>query len=149
MSRIFATVAVCSALAAAAAVAAAVAATPAQAAQSQAARTGGARLAAGSYELDGVHAICLVADGTWYGEDFHGWGGDWMVGSNGQTAIFGNYASGAGNDSMVVRKGVVQWSEWSDGLTSQAFLRGPFTALSGKCAPPAKSNPPGHLNPMD
>lgn len=110
---------------------------------------GAAALAPGSYEVDGVHAICLKSDGTWYGEDFHGWGGDWMLGLNGQTAIFGNYSSGAGNDSMVVKKGVVQWSEWSDSLNTQSFLRGAFTFLKTACGPPARSSPPGHQNPTD
>ncbi len=103
----------------------------------------------GSYNLDGVHSICLVTGGTWYGEDFKGWGGDWMVGVGGDEAIFGNYASGAGNDSMLVRKRVVQWTEWNDSLQTQSYLSGPFTFITAKCSPAPTAASPGNKNPAD
>ena len=99
-----------------------------------------ASLAAGNYEVDGIQQICLVSDGTWYGETFHAWGGHWLAGPTRDdgTLIFGNYNSGAGNDSMVVEgTRSVDWTEWSDDGTFGTFIDGTFAKIRGPCTPPA------------
>jgi hypothetical protein len=71
---------------------------------------------AGLYEIAGIQEICLQSAGTWYSPTFSNWGGDWLV-SGKDTHIFGNYNSGAGNDSIVIKGKAVSWTEWSDDLT--------------------------------
>ncbi len=110
-----------------------------------------ASLAPGNYEVAGIQQICLVAGGTWYGETFGPWGGNWFAGPTRDdgTIIFGNYASGAGNDSMVVKgHSSVDWTEWQDNLSFQNFVDGTFAKIPGACTPPAARINRTH-NPQD
>src|SRR5665213_2531004 len=105
----------------------------------------------GHYSLGGIQNICLVSNGTWYGETFANWGGHWQAGptTEDSTLIYGNFSSGAGNDAMVVSLGAVKhadWTEWVDNTTG-SFLDITVTRLAGKCAPPA-TRINGHNNPM-
>ncbi|MEO8927565.1 MAG: hypothetical protein ABI306_10435 [Caulobacteraceae bacterium] len=106
-----------------------------------------ATLRPGNYVIAGVQPICLIRGGTWYGESY-AFNGRWIAGPTGQTAIFGNYNTGAGNDSMVVTVGAVLWTEWSDDLSYQNIVTGTVTRISGRCTIPAVAKP-GHRNPMD
>ncbi len=108
-----------------------------------------AALPAGSYSLQGVQRICLRANGTWYGESFGPWSGRYGAGPTGQIALFGNYKGGRGNDSIVIRNGSSQWTEWTDSLSFSKFLVGAFTRVKATCAPPAVEAAPGHDDPMD
>ncbi len=119
----------------------------------------------GNYEVDGSQQICLVAGGTWYGETFPSWGGDWRVGpvggggDLGDTFIWGNYASGAGNDSMVVSGTKVAWTEWRDDESFTNVLFGSFVLIKSGSKPAPCTAPdapvggaapraPGHENPQ-
>jgi hypothetical protein len=101
-------------------------------------------LSPGSYLVDGIQDICIVSGGTWYGEDFAAWGGV-VIGTN----VFGNYAAGAGNDSMVVKHGNVNWTEWRDDLSLTTVLKGTFVKTSTTCTPPPTTRSTTHKNPMD
>jgi hypothetical protein len=71
----------------------------------------------GLYEIEGIQEICLQAAGTWYSPTFSGWGGTWQNVTNGveaSTIVRGNYASGAGNDSIAIKRGAAGWDEWRD-----------------------------------
>lgn len=110
---------------------------------------------AGNYMAGGIQPICLVADGTWYGEVFPGWHGTWGTGPTKDDAfvLHGNYAAGGGafgtgNDAMVIQGQTVDWTEWRDDESFQNFIDSSFTRIKGKCTPPAaRANP--HPNPMD
>lgn len=104
----------------------------------------------GNYSVGGGQQICLVSDGTWYGETYSGWGGMWGAGPTKEdaTLLHGNYASGAGNDAMVIRGKTVDWTEWQDDESYQSFLDTTFTKIKGPCSPPAaRANV--HHNPTD
>ncbi len=92
----------------------------------------------GLYDIAGLQQICLVADHTWYGTTFSGWGGGWRSGMTG-TNLYGNYDSGAGNDSIVLgvdNTGI--WEEWRDDGSFQNFIRTATLTYIGKdCPPPA------------
>lgn len=78
----------------------------------------------GLYEIDGIQEICLLSNGTWFSPTFSGWGGTWenntATGALAKTLIRGNYASGAGNDSIIVKRSVAGWNEWRDSETYAA-----------------------------
>ncbi len=111
-----------------------------------------AAIGPGQYSVAGIQQICLVSGGTWYGTTFSGWGGAWqqvLVGSKLYTHIYGNYAGGVGNDSMVFKgasKG--NWTEWRDDLSFQTVLN-PVTISFVKpvCDPPALKAQGGSANP--
>jgi hypothetical protein len=73
----------------------------------------------GQYDVGGIQQICLTSSGTWYGTTYSAWGGGYYV-SGYKTFIYGNFWSGAGNDSMVFYKnnrGL--WTEWTDDMSYQ------------------------------
>jgi hypothetical protein len=105
----------------------------------------------GDYSLGGIQSICLKKNGTWYGESFGPWSGQWKAGPTREdsTLIYGNYASGAGNDTLVVSGGgSTDWNEWRDDLSFQNFLEITVTRTSGTCSAPA-ARVTTHKNPMD
>jgi hypothetical protein len=108
-----------------------------------------AGLKPGSYSLGGIQDICLQAGGTWYGEDFAAWGGDYLLGSNGETVIFGNYNSGAGNDSIIVKKTSGTWNEWADDLSYTFYEAVTVSKNSKTCTPPPVSNKKQQNNPSE
>jgi hypothetical protein len=75
-----------------------------------------AAIHAGLYNADGLQEICLASNGTWSSPTFGSWGGLWTVVNN-NAHIYGNYASGAGNDSIVVHGTHGTWTEWRDDLS--------------------------------
>ncbi len=75
-----------------------------------------AKFKSGAYSANGYQTICLYTDGTWNSTTYANWGGEWSnAGSIGH--VFGNYNSGAGNDSMVEKGKGGSWTEWSDSLS--------------------------------
>ncbi|MGI9169717.1 MAG: hypothetical protein ACR2FH_05995 [Caulobacteraceae bacterium] len=108
----------------------------------------------GNYSINGQQNICLKADGTWFGETFSGWGGQWKLTGlrEDATVIYGNYASGVGNDTMVVTQNRnVDWTEWRDDLSFSNFVDGTVTKIHGHCTGPAAALPANSArhNPMD
>jgi hypothetical protein len=104
----------------------------------------------GNYNFAGLQQICLVSGGTWYGETYPSWSGTWGAGPTKEdaTIMHGNYNSGAGNDSMVVTGGSVDWTEWSDDESFQNFIDSTVSRIPGKCtAPDARATT--KKNPMD
>jgi hypothetical protein len=96
----------------------------------------------GQYEVAGIQQICLTSSNTWYGVTFSGWGGAWQdvpFGSSYNTHIYGNYSAGAGNDSMVFKKGKKgTWTEWRDDLSFQTVIApATLTFVKTNCDPPA------------
>lgn len=109
-----------------------------------------AAIGPGQYSVAGIQQICLVGDGTWYGTTFSGWGGAWqIVGKNAH--IYGNYAAGVGNDSMVFKKkdGTGSWTEWRDDLSFQTVISPTsITFVKDVCDPPALKAQGGKANPQ-
>ncbi len=108
-------------------------------------------LAPGNYSLGGIQPICLVRDGTWYGERFAGWGGRWSAGpvSEDATLIYGTYNRGFGNDTMVVgSQGALDWTEFLDNGRLVKFIDSKVTRIRGACSRPAVSVSP-QANPTD
>jgi hypothetical protein len=105
-----------------------------------------AGLTAGLYNADGLQQICLQSAGTWYSPTFGAWGGLWVV-TGADTHIFGNYNSGAGNDSIVVKGKKGTWTEWSDDLTYYNPIDPITFTKIGTCTDAAKSQPAGKGNP--
>ncbi|MEO8927566.1 MAG: hypothetical protein ABI306_10440 [Caulobacteraceae bacterium] len=94
--------------------------------------------------MDGLQQICIKSDGTWYGESAGPWSGHWKAGSTAEEIlIFGGSSAGYYNDSMVVRHGSLQWTEWADDLSYGTFNAGPFVRTGAICGPPATSIVPG------
>jgi len=98
-------------------------------------------LSPGHYSLSGIQSICLQADGNWYGTTFANWGGHWIVltlGTVKTTYIYGNYLSGAGNDSLVVL-GLhnSKWTEWRDDLTFETVIHNVTVTKLSKFCPAA------------
>lgn len=92
-------------------------------------------LTPGQYKI-GDQTICLKGGTTkylkWYSPSYAGWGGRWK-GKN----IFGNYDSGAGNDTLHVDSGKALWFEWRDDLSTRKISSGvPFIFVKLKCDPP-------------
>lgn len=104
----------------------------------------------GNYSIGGIQSICLVSDGSWYGETFSGWGGFYQAGPtrDDATVLEGTYNSGAGEDSMILTKKSVDWTEFHSDRTFIAFIDGTVTKIKGKCSPPA-AQANSHKNPMD
>jgi hypothetical protein len=112
----------------------------------------GGGLRPGNYEIGGIQQVCLVGDGTWYGETFANWGGNWFAGPTTEdgTLIFGHSDAGASSDSLVVSKGTADWMEWDTNTAFQEFLdNASVKGIPGKCTPPATKAPSGHHHPMD
>jgi hypothetical protein len=103
----------------------------------------------GSYSLSGIQDICLESSGAWYGEEFPDWGGLYTLGSDGQTVIFGNYNSGAGNDSILVKKSAGTWDEWADDLSYSNYETITVTKTSKTCTPPPEANKKVRKNPSE
>lgn len=103
----------------------------------------------GEYSIGGYQQICIVADGSWYGTTFPDWGGLWIYDADTKTtSVFGNYASGAGNDSMAIKAGSANWTEWRDDQGFQMFVtKLTFTKLSNRCSAQAVGLPP-RSNPL-
>lgn len=111
-----------------------------------------AAIGPGQYDVGGLQQICLVSGGTWYGVTFSGWGGAWTqvtVGTKVTTHIYGNYAAGVGNDSIVAKGKSASWTEWRDDLSFQNVLNPTsFTLVKKTCdAAPLKAQG-GKANPM-
>ncbi len=104
-----------------------------------------AGLKPGLYTLVGnaTQSICLETGGTWYSPTYAGWSGQWLVSADGNAHIFGNYNSGAGNDSIVIGKSK-SWTEWSDDLTA-VYISDPITfTKAGKCVTGPTAAPAGN-----
>lgn len=102
----------------------------------------------GLYEIDGIQEICLQAAGTWYSPTFSGWGGYWEIVTGGKfakTELHGNYASGAGNDSILVKGKTASWNEWRDSETYMNYLDPVTFSLIGTCSA-ASWHKPAHAN---
>jgi len=107
----------------------------------------------GLWSANGIQEICLVSDGSWYSPSFGSWGGVWVaqtfLGTETGTLV-GNYNSGAGNDSMVIKKSKFTWNEWHDAgdyynLAGSGYV---WSYLGSSCGAPAKG-PNKHANPME
>ena len=100
-----------------------------------------AAIGPGQWTLGGFQQLCLTASGTWYSTTFSGWSGAW--GTYGKNVhIYGNYAAGAGNDSMVFNKKGTKgsWTEWRDDLSFQTVISPTtLTFTKADCDPPAAS----------
>jgi hypothetical protein len=102
-----------------------------------------AAIGPGQWNLAGFQQICLTSGGTWYATTFSGWGGAWGT-YGGKVHIYGNYASGAGNDSMVFNKKGTKgsWTEWRDDLSFHTvFSPTTLTFVKADCDPPAVAVP--------
>jgi hypothetical protein len=107
----------------------------------------------GLWSANGIQEICLKSDGTWYSPTFGSWGGVWLkqtVTGLETGTLVGNYNSGAGNDSMVIKRSVFTWNEWSDDLSyvNLAGVGYVWSYLGSSCGAPA-TGPNKHANPMD
>jgi len=106
----------------------------------------------GEYSISGIQNICLKSDGTWYSTTFSNWAGHWEI-TNRKLYVYGNYADGVGNDSMVFKKNGEAgfWTEWRDGLPAVATFRDQvLTLVNSVCAAPAMApNGAATGNPMD
>jgi hypothetical protein len=103
---------------------------------------------AGSYLISNIQTICIVADGTWHGESFTPWDGQWtMVGKT--LLMRGNYT--AGNDAMNFNGSTKNgyngdWQEWHDDQ-SYEYAQAATLVYQGACtaavaqAATAQSNP--------
>jgi hypothetical protein len=103
----------------------------------------------GQYDITGKQQICLLDNGTWYGVTFGGWGGHYKVKSS-KTFIYGNYADGVGNDSMVFfenDKG--SWTEWRDDFSHETVTRDHIRMVKSECDPPAAAAQGGPMNPQE
>jgi len=109
-----------------------------------------AALKPGNYNIAGIQQICLVSDGSWYGETFPSWGGFWMAGptKDDGTVLEGTYNSGAGEDSMVLTSKSVDWTEFHNDRTFVAFIDSTVARIPGKCSAPA-TRATTKKNPMD
>jgi hypothetical protein len=109
-----------------------------------------AALAPGNYNIAGIQQICLVSDGSWYGETFPSWGGFWKPGPTVEdgTVLEGTYNSGAGEDAMVLTARTVDWTEFHNDRTFINFVDGTVARIRGKCTAPAASVT-HRKNPMD
>jgi hypothetical protein len=104
----------------------------------------------GLYLINGGQEICLASNGTWTSPTFSGWGGTWAVvnGKLAKTIIRGNYASGAGNDSISVKGKNAAWDEWRD-TESYTYYADPvaFSYLGSSCGAAHKVNHVNKSNP--
>ena len=114
-----------------------------------------ARLGTGFFNLYDAAWACLKDDGTWYSPYFPGMGGRWRETHN-RMYLYGNYADGAGNDSMVFSNDHPEdtlhnpgtWIEWRDDMSwytvaAKAYiykLDSVCPELIGPVAPP-RANP--------
>jgi hypothetical protein len=98
----------------------------------------------GQYVIGGFRNICLVADGTWYGTDYH-FSGHWVnaPGANVRGMIDGNYQYvgaywGYMNDTITVRGGVADWYDYSDDNAYNITYAGTsFARVKTRCDAPA------------
>jgi hypothetical protein len=104
-----------------------------------------AGLKPGLYEIDGIQEICLLNGGTWFSPTFSGWGGTWLnnttTGALAKSLIRGNYASGAGNDSIIVKRGHAGWNEWRDTESYTADLDPVTWSKIGTCSAATRHHP--------
>jgi hypothetical protein len=102
----------------------------------------------GLYQIASGQELCLQAAGTWYSTTFSGWGGTWQnvpKGLEATTIIRGNYASGAGNDSIAVKKGLAGWDEWRDDESYTFYANAATWVNVGSCTD-ARRHQPSHVN---
>ena len=97
-----------------------------------------ANLKPGQYDVGGLEQICLVNDGTWYSPTFPSWHGLWqIVGNEDKAIIFGHFDDGLGDvgeDSMILEKGGLDWTEWPDDFSYTLFLDDtPITRVKKTC----------------
>ena len=97
-------------------------------------------LTPGQWSLGGIQQICVTSSNTWYGTTFAAWHGAWRF-DGGLMMLYGNYASGAGNDSITVGGlNVADWVEWRDDLSFQTVVDDvQITFVKTVCDPPAAS----------
>ncbi len=114
-----------------------------------------ANLKPGQYDLGGVQQICLVDDGTWYSPTFYHWRGRWQTRDDDEKAIiFGHFddeIGDVGEDSMIFRKGVLDWTEWESQFAYYDFYDDvAITRVQKTCDPesPPRGRLPGHKTPM-
>ena len=78
----------------------------------------GKPLTPGEWSLGGIQDICLESNGSWYYTTYSGLPGGWEVTGDKdvQTIIYGGtFASGAGEDSIVVgKKNFADWTEFGN-----------------------------------
>jgi len=103
-----------------------------------------AGLRPGQYDVDGLEQICLIDDGTWYSPTFYHWRGRWqLIGNEDKFIIYGHYddeAGDVGEDSMILEKDGLDWTEWSDDFTDDLFLDDvPLTRVKKKCDPESQA----------
>ena len=90
----------------------------------------------GLYQIGGIQDLCLQSAGTWYSTTFSGWGGTWLNipgGAEATTIVRGNYASGAGNDSIAIKRGAAGWDEWRDDESVQFYGNAETWVKIGSC----------------
>jgi hypothetical protein len=109
-----------------------------------------AALRPGNYSIAGIQSICLVSDGSWYGETFSSWGGFWKAGPtrDDATVLEGTYNSGAGEDTMVLTAKSVDWTEFHNDRTFVAFVDSTVSRIRGACTAPA-AMATNRKNPID
>jgi hypothetical protein len=94
----------------------------------------------------GAQDVCFLANGTWFGTTFPGWGGRWfqkgnnLAGNGDRVRIAGNYAAGVGNDSaeldfVNVRLMTGPWTEWRNAFPFLLWARLTATRI-GVCQGP-------------
>ena len=109
-----------------------------------------AAIGPGQWSLGGLAQICLQSNGSWYGTSFSPWGGHWKVGPK-NVHIYGNYSSGAGNDSIVSNKKLTRanWTEWNDGLSFELVTEQfAITFVKAACDPPTNAVEGQKANPL-
>jgi hypothetical protein len=106
--------------------------------------TSAASLPNGQYNVAGLQQICILNGNpkTWYGTTFPNWGGRWAKKKK-QILIYGNYAAGTGNDTIVFPlKGgnpySIVWIEWNNSFSHSLILvNRAFSFVKAICDPPA------------
>lgn len=97
----------------------------------------------------GNQDICFLANGTWFGVNFPGWGGRWFqkgnnaAGNGDRVRLLGNWASGDGNDSAEIHfislgSMTGGWHEWTDGFGFVLWLQISGRRIGNLCPAPAE-----------
>jgi hypothetical protein len=113
-----------------------------------------AGLKPGEWSLGGIQEVCLQSDGTWYYTSYSGLPGGWEnTGDADNEAIIygGTFFSGAGEDSMVVRKHkLAHWTEFANSGNTLYAFNNDFTMqfLGTTCTAPYRKGGHETLPPM-